>query len=277
MRHRMEHPNTEQPLPSWLTQSQAYQPQADRDGFITKSVLAVSSVLARMRLDDGAAAAFSPSAPIKLVFGLACILLVSLSRNYLFVMLVLAGVLARATLLPQRALSRVAATAGAAGLLALVVMLPATLLGQPRSALTIAGKALVSTGIAMEVALTTPAAELTGALRTFRVPNLFIMTLDLTLRSIVRLGEVALEVLTALRLRSVGRNRHKGSAMGGVGGVVLLKAAEASQQTHDAMRCRGFEGTYDGGRTWSLRSTDIAWCCLLAAMAATFFYLQGLV
>jgi hypothetical protein len=40
----MERPNTEQPLPSWLTQSQVYQPQADRDGFITKSVLAVSSV-----------------------------------------------------------------------------------------------------------------------------------------------------------------------------------------------------------------------------------------
>lgn len=272
----MERPNTEQPLPSWLTQSQVYQPQADRDGFITKSVLAVSSVLARMRLDDGAAAAFSPSAPIKLVFGLACILLVSLSRNYLFVMLVLAGVLARATLLPQRALSRVAATAGAAALLALVVMLPATLLGQPRSALTIAGKALVSTGIAMEVALTTPAAELTGALRTFCVPNLFIMTLDLTLRSIVRLGEVALEVLTALRLRSVGRNRRKGSAMGGVGGVVLLKAAEASQQTHDAMRCRGFEGTYDGGRAWRPRRIDVLWICLLVALVVAFSYLQGL-
>ena len=272
----MDQPETEQPLPSWLTQSQGYQPQPGQDAFITKSVLSVSSVLARMRLDDGAAAAFSPSAPIKLAVGLSCILLVSLSRNYLFVMLVLAGVLVRASLLPQRALSRVVATAGTAALLTLVVMLPAALLGQPQSALTIAGKALVSTGIAMEVALTTPAAELTGALRAFGVPNLFIMTLDLALKSIVRLGEVALEVLTALRLRSVGRNRRKGSAMGGVGGVVLLKAAEASQQTHDAMRCRGFEGTYDEGRRWKPRRIDILWLCLLAGLVAAYVYLQGL-
>ena len=61
----------------------------------------------------------------------------------------LAGVVVRAALLPQRALDRVAATASAAALLAFVVMLPAALLGQPRSALTIAGKALISTGIAM--------------------------------------------------------------------------------------------------------------------------------
>ena len=273
----MTQPPTPEPLPAWLTQHQDYEPQPDSDGFITKSILSVSSVLSRMRLDDGVDTSFSPSAPVKLVFGLVGILLVSLSRNYLFVLLMLAGVVVRAALLPQRALDRVAATASAAALLAFVVMLPAALLGQPRSALTIAGKALISTGIAMEVALTTPSADLTGALRAFRVPNLFIMTLDLALRSIVRLGEVAIEVLTALRLRSVGRNRHKGSAMGGVGGVVLLKAAEASQQTHDAMRCRGFEGTYDDGRRWAPRHTDVAWLCLLAGLVAAFFYLQGLV
>ena len=262
-------------IPSWLTQRQDYQPASDHDAFITKSVLSVSSVLARLRLDDGASTPFSPSAPVKLLLALACILLVSLSRNYLFVMVMLACVLLRAALLPQSALVRVVGSSVAAALLTLVVMLPAVFLGQPRSALTMAGKTLTCTGIAMELALTTPPAELTGALRSFHVPNLVIMTLDLTLKSIVCLGKVALEVLTALQLRSVGRNRNKSSAMGGVGGVVLLKAVEASQQTHDAMRCRGFEGNYDTHRAQRLQPIDLAWLAMLLAIVCLFVHLQG--
>ena len=265
----------ERPIPSWLTQSQEYKPQTDRDAFIVKSVLSVSSVLARLRLDDGVSSPLSPSAPIKLALGLGCILLTSLSRNYLFVLVMLACVLVRACLLPKDALSRTAATAAAAAGLAFVVMLPATLLGQPRAALTMATKALVSTGLAMEVTLTTPSAELTGALRAFRVPNLVIMTIDLTLKSIVRLGEVALEVLTALNLRSVGRNRNKQGSVGGVGGVVLVKAAEAAQQTHDAMRCRGFEGEYDAAVGWRPGGTDLVWVMAFGALIALFAFLQS--
>lgn len=264
-------------VPTWLMSTEGYQPQRDQDGFITKSVLSVSSVLARLRLDDGAATPLSPTAPVKLVFGLACILLTSLSHNFVFVLVMLACVLVRACLLPQSALARVVATAGGAALLALVIMLPATLLGQPQAALTMAVKALVSTGVAMEIALSTPSAQLTGALRAFGIPNLVILTFDLALRSIVRLGEVALEVLTALSLRSVGHNQRKGASMGGVGGVVFIKASEAAQQTHDAMRCRGFEGSYDGAGTWHPRAIDALWILVLIALIALFVYLQGLV
>ncbi len=262
-------------LPSWLAEPQTYEPTGDRDGFIAKSMLSVTSVLAQLRLDGVAASALSPSAPVKLVFALACILMVSLSRNFAFVLVVLAGVLLRAALMPRAALARLASVAGLAAALTLVLMLPAVLLGQPRSAILMAGKALVSTGIAMEVALSTPAAELTGALARFRVPDIVILTLDLALRSIVQLGETALEALVALRLRSVGRNPDKRGAMGGVGGVVLLKAASASQQTFDAMRCRGFEGEYAFERTRGWRRADAAWLVLLALLVATFAWLEG--
>ena len=264
-------------IPSWLTQSQDYHPQPDRDAFLTKSALAVSSVLSRLRLDDGAETRLSPSAPVKIVFCLTCIVMVSLSRNYLFVLVMLAGVLLRAIALPKHALSRVAGTAAGAAGLALALMLPASLLGQPQSALTMAGKALVSTGLAMEMALTTPASQLTGALRTFGVPNLVILTIDLALRSIVRLGEVALEALDALTLRSVGKNHQKQASIGGVGGVVLVKAGEAAQATHDAMRCRGFEGDYDVTSRQRFRAVDWAWIILLALLVALFVYLQGLI
>ena len=252
-------------LPTWLTRDEEYEPPRERGNFVTKSMLGMAGVLARMRLDDGQAGPLSPSAPLKLVLGLAMILLTSLSQNYAFVLVALALALVRAALLPARALRRTAAVAGVAAALTFVVMLPATLLGQAHSAVLLGTKALVTTAIAMEVTLGTPV----GAL-----------TLDLALRSIVDLGRVAEEVLCALRLRSVGRDHDKRSSIGGVGGVLLLKAGRSAAETADAMACRGFDGSYDVAperRRPHQRAVDCAWLLGTAVLLALFIYLQGLV
>ena len=265
----------EQDIPDWLLGSQGYEPRRDRDGFIAKSMLSITGVLAQFRLDDGAEWRFSPSAPMKLLFALGCILLTSLSTNYFFVLVMLACLLVRLCFMPAKALKRIVAVAfGAAGV-TFLVMLPAMLIGQPHSALLIATKVLVSVGIAMTAALTTPYNRMTAALRTFHVPNLVILTIDLALKSIVRLGEIALEVLAALRLRSVGRNEDKRTSLGGVGGVVFLKTNEASQATYDAMACRGFEGEYPAPKERPWRAIDFAWLAAFVLLLAAFIYLQG--
>ena len=192
-------------------------------------------------------------------------------------LVVLALVLARACLLPHEALGRLVSASAAAAGLALLVMAPAALLGQPRSALTLALKALACTGATLTLALTTPAAELTGALRSCGVPSVAILTIDLALRSIVRLGETCLEALSALRLRSVGTNRDKRGSLGGVGGVVLIKAGRAAQDTYDAMRCRGFDGSYQLGNGTAWRTVDALWAIALALLVLLFAYLQGVV
>ena len=69
-------------LPAWLMRDEAYEPPRERGSFVTKSLLGMTGVLARMRLDDGRDGPLSPSAPPKLLLGLATILLTSLSRNY---------------------------------------------------------------------------------------------------------------------------------------------------------------------------------------------------
>jgi cobalt/nickel transport system permease protein len=264
-------------LPDWLVDPPRYDPPRDRDAFVTRSALSIASVLGRFRLDDGHPSPLSPSAPAKLILGLACILLTSLSRNYFFVLVMLALVLVRACLLPSRKLARVASVAGAAAALTALVMLPAILLGQSHSALLVGTKVLVSVSIAMIVALTTPFNEITGALRAFRVPNLFILTIDMALKNIVSLGRIALEVLTSLRLRSVGRNRDKGASIGGTAGVVLLKSKEAAEVTYASMECRGFEGEYVSGGRGQWRARDAAWAAALAALVVLFVYLQSLV
>lgn len=264
-------------IPSWLATPQDYEPLADRGSFATKSMLSVAAVLRQLRLDDGRSSSLSPSAPVKLVLAMGAIILNSLARNLMVSLVLLAFVLVRAALLPRAALARAAGVAGAAALLAFVLALPAVLIGQPASAVRLGLKALVSTGLAMEVALTTPVAELTGALRAYRLPSLVIMTIDLALRNIVRLGDCALETLTALTLRSVGRDASKRASMGGVGGTLLVRAGAAAQETHDAMRCRGFEGDYDGGESFSARAADAAWILAFALLIVLFLHLEGII
>lgn len=264
-------------IPDWLLSAEGYDPPADSNRYVAKSILSITGVLAQFRLDDGRSAAWEPSAPVKLLIGLGFILLVSLSRNYAFVLTALALVLVRVAILPAAKLKRVAGVAVAAAALTFVLMLPAVLLGQSHSALLVGTKVLISVSTALIVALSTSYTELTAALRAFHVPSLFVMTIDLALKNIVRLGEVALEVLTALRLRSVGRNRDKGSAVGGVGGVVLLKSGEAAQATYEAMCCRGFTGEYHIGRRRWFKPVDVAWLVGFALLAALFVYMQSVV
>lgn len=264
-------------VPEWLMATQDYAPCDDHDGFIARSMLSITSVLSHFRLDDGKAAKISPSAPAKLIFGFSCILLTSLSRNYFFTLVMLACMLVRLCFLSSPALRRtVAVAAGAAGI-AFLVMVPAILFGQSHSALLVTTKVFVSVSVAMTVALTTPFNELTTALRVFHVPDLFIMTIDLALKNIVRLGDIALEVLAALKLRSVGRNRDKGTSLGGIGGMLFLKANEAAEATYAAMACRGFEGQYTVPKKRQWKLVDPVWFACLLVLILTFVYLQGLV
>lgn len=264
-------------LPAWLTASSAYEPPTDRDSFIRKSLLSVTATLKHLRLDDGASGTLSPSAPFKLIAALVLILLNSLSSNFTFTFTLMALVIARAAALPAAALKRAASVSVTATLLAFVIMLPAIFLGQPRSAVLIGGKTLVSTLLIMEVSLTTPAGELTQGLRSLHVPALFILTLQLALKNIVALGTVATDVLQALSLRSVGRNNNKNGSIGAVGGIVLLKTKEASEDTYAAMTCRGFDGEYTARGACAWRTIDIAWALGLCALIGLFFYLQGFV
>ncbi len=262
-------------VPSWLKEPERYTPTSDHDAFVARSMLSIAGVLRFFRLDGAKHASASISAPAKLLLGLLLIVLVSLSGNYLFTLVVLACLLLRCAFLRASALVRMLGVACTAGVVSFAIMLPAVFLGQPQSALLIGTKVFVSVGIAMCVALTTPFSEMTAGLRTFHIPNMFILTFDLALKNIVTLGAVALEVLTALKLRSVGKNTNKTSSMGGIGGVVFMKAQKSAQDTYMAMQCRGFEGEYVRPRERSWRPMDLLVLVGSCIAILLFVYLQG--
>ena len=102
------------------------------------------------------------------------------------------------------------------------------------------------------------------------MPGVIIFILDTTLRYIVLLGEEAAQLLTALKLRSIGHNPHKGRAIGGLIGVLLLRSQQMSLDMYDAMRCRCFTGDYPAPPArWQPHTADL----LVAVLLLLYLYL----
>ena len=116
-----------------------------------------------------------------------------------------------------------------------------------------------------------------GALKRFFFPDLFIFVFDITIKYIVMLGEFALQMLYALKLRSVGRNRSKYGSIGGVGGMLFIKSRNMSEEMYYAMECRGFTGEYHASGKVSFTAFDAAYILLNGGFVWLFVHFQNLV
>lgn len=276
-----DHTHSDARIPTWLARPEEYDPAPDSDRFLAKSMLGIMSVLERFRLEGGQAGRFEPAPLFKLVALVATVLMVSLARNFAFVACVLALVLARMCMLPSNALRETTLTGLIAASLTLLIMLPAILLGQTQAAVVLPVKVFACASLALIVSTTTPFNQLTASLRQLHVPNVIILTVDLTLKYIVMLGEVALSTLTALKCRSVGKDHDKSSSLGNVVGVAFVKSQELSLETYAAMTCRGFTGEY-AARVPQGASGRRALCTAasalgLVALACAFLLLEGVI
>lgn len=263
--------NTE--LPSWMLEQPAYEPESDRDGFITKSILKLMSLMIAVR-DNAASKSNGAGAAMKLIATLALIILAAMSRNMFFTWCLIAGFLVRLLFVPGPVLLRIMKSAFGVTLLSMLILLPSVFLGSPRTMLTVSLKVFLSVGLISLMSLTMPWNEVTEALRIFHVPDMFIFIFDITLKYIAILGDIACNMLTALKMRSVGRNRHKGHALSGILGVTFLKSHEMADEMYEAMACRGFEGEYRKRKKNPFGLRDIPLALALAAAIALFIYLQ---
>lgn len=262
-------------LPDWMKTEEAYQPTHDADGFITQTSLQLMGVLARARHKGSADVHRGASASFKLLLTFYLLVLLALAQNSFFALVVLAGLLIRCCFLPGKTLKTVMGAALGGAFLSILLLLPSVFLGSPKSMLTISFKVFLSVGLVNLLSVTTPWNRLTESLRFFHVPDLLIFTFDITLKYIVLLGEVCLHMLDALRLRSVGTNKHKGKAFSGIMGTAFLKSRAMAEEMYGAMVCRGFEGEYASLQKPKLTAFDLLPLTVMIAMTVLFFYLEG--
>jgi cobalt/nickel transport system permease protein len=263
-------------LPDWLQAQEVYAPRSEREAFIDRSILSFLGVLTLARPREGARESGVRVEPlVKIVAGFIVILLLSLTRSTVFLTLTAIGLL---VLLAGQSGERIAAvirTSLIAGSFTMLTLLPSALFGHASSVVMITSKVLISAATVKLIAETSEWASLSGAFKRLGVPDLCLLVLDITLSYITLLGEFALAMLYALRLRSVGRNDSKAASLSGIAGSLFLKSKEMAEEMYAAMECRCFTGEYRVSSQLRLGLREFSLGTAVSLLSLAFFFLRA--
>jgi len=265
---------TETGLPTWMLSEGEYLPPSDRDRFIDRSIRAMLRILSRMRSGSVRDSLFGVGTTIKLVSALTLVILVALSRDLSFVLvagvytLLLLGLLKGETIISILKVNLIVV------LFSLAVLAPSAFLGNRYSIVVITAKIFTSVTLLGVFSHSSPWHDVTASMKRFFVPDIFIFVLDITLKYIFLLSELSLNMLYALKARSIGRNRDKRLSLSGIAGTIFIRSVEMSQEMHSAMECRGFSGMYPQKSKIKITVADISCLAVNLTLVSVFIYLR---
>jgi len=261
-------------IPDWLLNDQRYSPQSDKDTFINKSILSLLGVLSKIKTRSaGKIKKHQVHAAIKVACTLFLVVLLSLSGNFTFIIIVNVYLLAVLSLMEARDIVNILKVSFVMSFFTFVVLFPAFLWGNTYSSIMITSKVFATITAVNILSHSTKWSAVTNALKRFFVPDIFILVLDITLKYIVMLGDFALNMFYALKLRSIGRNRSKYTALSGIAGTLFIRSKEMAEEMYAAMECRGFTGEYHVYSHFKLAMADAAYIVIHAGIFAGFLYL----
>lgn len=231
-------------LPEWAKHEEAYRPNRDRDYFISRSLLRVMAVLSAVRRQARMAMRKEISAAGALCFLLGWLLLCAASHTSAFLVCQFALETVVLCFLPGQSSRWILQSAVLATSFSLLLVLPAFLMGSGALVMLLPFKTFLTVTALGIFHGFLPWNQLTRGLRLFHVPQTVIFILDTTLRFVALLGVSAEDMLIALKMRSIGYNAQKQRALGGILGMLFLRAKDLSEAMYEAMVCRGFTGEY---------------------------------
>ena len=231
---------------NWILKKDNYKPKPDRDFFIDKSILSIVSKITMFKKDSQTSRSFfyrlNPG--LKFITTMALILVNSFLRETTSVLLVFAYLLLSLALIDIKEIKKIIPICSFALFFSTMILLPSAFFGNFANSLIIIIK-VVSTVIAINIfAYTTETHQMTKAIKMLRVPDMFILIMDMTIKYIVIVGDIAVNMLHSLKMRSVGKNRRKVTSLSGIIGFLFMRSKKFSEDVHSSMLCRGFNGRY---------------------------------
>ena len=137
-------------------------------------------------------------------------------------------------------------------------------------ALVLLAKALTVVSLMLALLATAPLQDTFKAAHALHVPGVFIHLVLLTYRFVYLVGEEFARLRIALRVRGF-RNRanvHSYRTIGQVAGTLLVRSHERAERVGQAMRCRGFDGTFRSLHDFKTRPADVLGFVLIVGTAA---------
>ena len=243
-------------IPAWLLKDEVYNPELDRDTFINKSILALLSVLSRIKAQGYIEQSrYSVNAVFKVMFTFILVLMLSISRSFAFIIIVNVYLLAVLSLMDVINIVKILRISFMMAIFTFIILLPATFWGNGYGNLMITLKVYGTITAVNILSHSTRWSSIISTLKCFFIPDIFILVLDITIKYIVMLGDFSLNMLYALKLRSVGKNKSKYTSVSGIAGTMFIKSKEMAEDMYAAMECRGFSGEY---KSYSILKFNIA-------------------
>lgn len=264
-------------MPEWLLKKDDYTPLKDKNNYIDKSILSIFNVLTKFkRQTKPSANKYGINSLTKLISTLILILFVSLSRSFYFILIVNVLILILINLLNIKQIKHVIKVSFVSLVFTFIILLPSVFLGYGNNILMISLKVLASVASVGILTCTTQWNELLVTLKIFKIPDIFIFVLDITIKYIILLSEFSLNMIYALKLRSIGRNTDKITSLSGVIGTVFIKSKDMAQEMQGAMECRGFTGEYKVYMKFKFKLADHICIIFNIFFILTYFYFDRL-
>ena len=261
-------------IPEWLLHEQNYKPQIDKDTFINKSILGLIGIISRIKAEGNEGKdLFRMNSAFKVAFTFMLIVLLSLSASFTFVVVAGVYLLAVLSMMEAREIVKIIKISLIMTIFTFVILLPAAIWGNYYSSVMITSKVFVTVMAVNILSHSTKWGDITSGLKRFFVPSLFILVLDITIKYIVLLGEFSLQLLYALKLRSVGKNKSKYTSLSGVAGTLFIKSKEMAEEMYSAMECRGFTGEYSTHKKFVFTYLDFIYIIINIGLLFAFVYL----
>lgn len=267
-------------IPQWLIKKDNYRPGKDKDAFVDKSILSIFKVLSRMKSSayNKNLQKVTASPAIKLLLTVLIVLTTALSNNIVFIVITDICLLVTLSLLEAEQIAHIFKVTAIAVAFSFIILLPSMIMGNIHNSINIMLKIAAAVTAVNLMASTTRWHDVTSAMKVLKVPDLFIFVLDLTLKYIALLGELALEMLYALKKRNVGVNKEKNTSLSSIMGTMFIKSKDMAEEMQGAMECRGFVGEYKHySKSKSLNYLDFIMLAIGVIIVVLYVYFGWLI
>lgn len=264
-------------MPIWMQEDEQYLPQMDKDTFINKSILSLLGLIGRIKTQSGYKKdRLLVNSTFKVFFTFMLIVLLSLTKSFVFVKVATVYLLVLLSMLRGDEIFKILRISFIMTCFTFVILLPAALVGNTYSSIMISSKVFATITAVNILSYSSRWSSITVALKRFFIPDIFILVLDITIKYISMLGEFSVEMLYALKLRSVGKNKSKYNSLAGIVGTLFLKSTEMAEDMYSAMECRGYTGEYKIHDKFKIGLSDIIYVGINAVLLLAFVFLGGI-
>lgn len=261
-------------VPEWLSKKDDYIPREEKNLYIEKSIFSLIKIISIIRNNKNQdRLVYSINPTLKVISVIVMILCVSISRSSIYLLIIDIYVLINLFLMEKKLRKRILFKSFIFPLVTLIALIPSMLYGNIYNSLLLFQKLIITILLMNLLSHNTKWSEISKSLKLLFIPDIFIWIMDITIKYIVLLGEHSINLLYALKLRSIGITANKYNSLTGIMGNLFIKSYKISEEMFHAMECRGFVGEYTTKVNIKLKKVDYVYLAINIFQVSLFIYL----